>query len=485
MKTVLQPETVGDARLVELCLQQDREAFGTIVARYQSLICSIAYSACGDVGRSEDLAQDTFITAWKKLGDLKEPARLKAWLCGIVRNLTQNVLRREGRAQTEPLDEELCGTEGDPHEQAVSREEEALVWKALEAMPAEYREPMVLFYREGQSTQTVAEALDLTEDAVSQRLSRGRKMLKENVADTVESALGRSAPGRAFTTAVVAALPVAFATPAKAAGLAAVVAKGSIVAASVFTAANLSAWIGGFVGNFFVWKEQIANTKSPRERSFEIRQVWMMVALTALTMATVILGTHYYLHHGSAGNPLARDLVVAGGFYGLAVYTVLHAAYWQRRKRRIQVEDGTFVPEEWVIAATPDTVHPFDGGPLKKFRWITRVCALVYVAQMASTGHWRGAAALVAMGIAIPLLARREQKRRARFLSAQSLVSSLTTQMSIIALLTPGPALFNYDLAKGSLGFPALSAAAIGFNAAVITGYGLLWAFLVWRYRTG
>ena len=240
MKTLLPTEPIGDARLVELCLQQDRHAFSTIVARYQSLICSIAYSACGDVGRSEDVAQDTFITAWKKLSDLKEPARLKAWLCGIARNLTQNNLRKEGRMQTSPLETEAHAAEADPHEQAVSREEESLVWKALEAMPPEYREPMVLFYREGQSTQAVAEALDLTEDAVSQRLSRGRKMLKENVAETVESALGRSVPGRAFTAAVLGALPIAFATPAKAAGLAVTVAKGATIASAATTIANLS-----------------------------------------------------------------------------------------------------------------------------------------------------------------------------------------------------------------------------------------------------
>ncbi len=75
----------------------DREAFGQIVERYQALVCSLAYSACGNLSRSEDLAQETFVTAWQKLGDLREPAKLRAWLCGIVRNLAANTARREQR----------------------------------------------------------------------------------------------------------------------------------------------------------------------------------------------------------------------------------------------------------------------------------------------------------------------------------------------------------------------------------------------------
>src|SRR5262249_9468624 len=57
----------------------------------------LAYSACGNLAGSEDLAQETFIAAWQKLGELREPARLRGWLCGIVRNLAANAIRREQR----------------------------------------------------------------------------------------------------------------------------------------------------------------------------------------------------------------------------------------------------------------------------------------------------------------------------------------------------------------------------------------------------
>jgi RNA polymerase sigma factor (sigma-70 family) len=97
----------ADAELVSESLVGNRDAFGQIVARYQSLVCSLAYSATGCLGRSEDLAQETFFTAWKHLGELREPARLRSWLCGIARNRINNKLRRESRkplTMAEPLE---------------------------------------------------------------------------------------------------------------------------------------------------------------------------------------------------------------------------------------------------------------------------------------------------------------------------------------------------------------------------------------------
>jgi DNA-directed RNA polymerase specialized sigma24 family protein len=66
IKTGLDP-ALGDTELVQETLDGNREAFRQIVARYQSLICSVAYSGTGSVTRSEDIAQETFVIAWKNL----------------------------------------------------------------------------------------------------------------------------------------------------------------------------------------------------------------------------------------------------------------------------------------------------------------------------------------------------------------------------------------------------------------------------------
>lgn len=156
-----------DAELVKATLAGDRDAFGQIVARYQALICSLAFSATGNLGQSEDLAQETFVAAWKGLARLPEPEHLRAWLCGIARNLINNSLRKQGRepshaaASIEDISE-TSSHEPLPVERAISNEEQALLWRSLERIPEIYREPLVLYYREHQSVEAVAEKLDLT-----------------------------------------------------------------------------------------------------------------------------------------------------------------------------------------------------------------------------------------------------------------------------------------------------------------------------------
>src|SRR5436190_18401920 len=108
MTTTAHAAANNDAELVAASLAGNRDAFGQIVSRYQSLICSLAYSATGSLGQSEDLAQETFITAWKHLGRLREQNKLRAWLCGIARNRINSSLRRDGREPlhaAEPLEE--------------------------------------------------------------------------------------------------------------------------------------------------------------------------------------------------------------------------------------------------------------------------------------------------------------------------------------------------------------------------------------------
>ena len=221
----------NDAELVSGSLAGNRDAFGQIVVRYQSLVCSLAFSATGSLSQSEDLAQETFVTAWKQLAGLREPEKLRAWLCGIARNLINNSLRKHGREpshRAESLEEitESHSPEPLPTEQAISNEEQAILWRSLERIPENYREPLVLFYREHQSIEAVAQSLELTEDAVKQRLSRGRKMLHEQVLAFVEGALEKTSPGKKFTLGVVAALPL-LATTAKSATAGATAAKGS------------------------------------------------------------------------------------------------------------------------------------------------------------------------------------------------------------------------------------------------------------------
>jgi RNA polymerase sigma factor (sigma-70 family) len=269
MTTKIMPVAVNnDAELVSGTLAGNRDAFGQIVSRYQSLICSLAYSATGSLGQSEDLAQETFITAWKHLSHLREREKLRAWLCGIARNRINNFLRREGREpvrEAEPLEnisESHCA-EPLPVEQTITNEEKTILWRALERIPEIYREPLVLFYREHQSIESVAQNLDLTEDTVKQRLSRGRKLLHEQVLAFVEGALERTNPGKIFTVGVLAALPATLVTSAKAATLGATVIKGGATA----KAAGAMGLLGAILSPLFVIFGNYASYRSSMDEA--------------------------------------------------------------------------------------------------------------------------------------------------------------------------------------------------------------------------
>ncbi len=246
-----------DTQLVAECRAGGRDAFGRIVERYQSLICSLAYSATGCVSQSEDLAQETFVTAWTQLPELREPAKLRPWLCAIARNLIGKALRRDGREpahDAQPLEAAQDSAAAGPiqPDHLISEEEKAILWRSIERIPETYREPLVLFYRQHQSVERVAEALDLTEDAVRQRLSRGRKLLQEQVLAFVEGALENTNPSKAFTIGVLAALPLfaSTVTAASAATAGSAAAKGG---ATVKTAISLAAMGAVSAGLFFLF----------------------------------------------------------------------------------------------------------------------------------------------------------------------------------------------------------------------------------------
>lgn len=222
-------------------------AFETLVSQYQAMVSAVAYNACGDLALSEDIAQETFLTAWKSRSQLREVHKLSGWLCGIARNLAHNVNRKQS-AQNVRLDQvaEPATEAVDPSEAAVTQEEESLVWQSLQGIPDNYREPLILFYRENQSVAEVAQALDLSEDAVKQRLSRGRTMLRDQIAELVEGTLRRTRPGKAFTVAVISSITtLATNSSVSAAGVAVGVAAKAAVPAAMNTTAALA---GGLLG---------------------------------------------------------------------------------------------------------------------------------------------------------------------------------------------------------------------------------------------
>jgi RNA polymerase sigma factor (sigma-70 family) len=227
-----------DAELVLAARHGDKRAFVEIVARHQSMVCGTALGILGDFAASEDAAQETFLSAWRKIRELREPARLRTWLFQIARNAALAQLRR--RREHDDLESALvlAADSPNPDENAASEEEAALVRDALSKVPELYRVPLVLYYREGESVRAVAQELELSEDAVKQRLARGREMLREQVVGVIERVLTRTNPGPVFTMTIAAAIGALTAPTAVASGAFAGV--GSVVSSASSTPVSTS-----------------------------------------------------------------------------------------------------------------------------------------------------------------------------------------------------------------------------------------------------
>ena len=196
----------SDGELVEASRRGEHEAFGHLVARYQDVVCAVSYSSTGDHGLSEDVAQETFIAAWRQLDRLRDTLRLRPWLCGIARNLGRKARKRRRREELVDTDDHVA-TSGNPFDAAARGEAEQVVREALTRVPETYREVLVLYYREHQSVREVAETLGTSEAAVMQRLSRGRRHLADSVTELVERSLrDRGRPRRDLVAGVLAAI---------------------------------------------------------------------------------------------------------------------------------------------------------------------------------------------------------------------------------------------------------------------------------------
>jgi len=205
-----------------------------------------------------------------------------------------------------------------PPEHAISEEEQALLWRTLESIPEAYREPLVLYYRLGRSMREVAQALELSEDAVKQRLSRGRRMLRREVAAFVEENLARSGPKKAFTVGTLGML--------RAPGPAGAGSLGSVLGPVL-----------GFVGGLFGTWASVRNTRSPRERRHMIRmasRVWLYV-LGFLAVQTVV-GVYFRSVFLSLWWQLST-----WSFYLVVLVVIIVRS--NGRQRQIQMENGTYV----------------------------------------------------------------------------------------------------------------------------------------------
>ncbi len=203
MREVHEP---ADAELVRAASGGDHAAFAVLIARYQRAVHAVAYATLRDTSASDDIAQDAFIAAWRRLRELRDGSRFAAWLCAITRNIARDA-RRKLRCHV-PLEPGLVDPDS-PLEALTEAESAQLVTDALALVPEDSREPLVLFYYEQRSARDVARLLGISEDTAFKRLSRARRQLARGYARALERGLSRQQPRRGLVASVLAAIALA------------------------------------------------------------------------------------------------------------------------------------------------------------------------------------------------------------------------------------------------------------------------------------
>jgi RNA polymerase sigma-70 factor, ECF subfamily len=163
------PSQGDEVALVIAARGGDRAAFGTLYERYGRMVHGVLLCRVPR-GQVEDLVQDVFLNALRRLDSLRDPERFGGWLAVMARNRATDFHRRS--RETVELTDEIPGAVADDEAEALA------VLATLRTLPEAYRETLVLRLLEGMTGPEIAARTGMTEGSVRVNLHRGMKLLR-------------------------------------------------------------------------------------------------------------------------------------------------------------------------------------------------------------------------------------------------------------------------------------------------------------------
>jgi RNA polymerase sigma-70 factor (ECF subfamily) len=174
----------SDAQVVRDVLSGDRDSYRQLVRRYGGVLYNHALRMVGDQDEAGELAQQAFVSGYRKLSTCRDPDRVGAWLFRILANLAKDHVRSRRRSEV-PLDRvpEPPERRDGPLESAMIGELRDRLARALDRLTPEQREAFVLKHVEGRSYEEMAAALDVSRASLKMRVHRARESLQELLED--------------------------------------------------------------------------------------------------------------------------------------------------------------------------------------------------------------------------------------------------------------------------------------------------------------
>jgi len=163
--------------IIQSILNGDREKFALFVDKYKGPVYNLVYRLTGSSHDAEDLAQDTFIKAYKSLNSFKKKQKFFPWLYTIAMNLTRNHLKKKKPLLVESFDH--LQTDKNNPEQAVSKQQDAeALARYIQRLPVSLREAVILRYYFYLSFEEIARILCISLSAAKMRVYRGLEKLE-------------------------------------------------------------------------------------------------------------------------------------------------------------------------------------------------------------------------------------------------------------------------------------------------------------------
>ena len=165
-------------------LPEDEAGFAALVREHGDAVFGLALRRVGDRGTAEDLAQETFLRAWRGRAGFRGETSVRGWLCAIAANVVRDWGRRRSRRPQESLEPEFIDVASPGDDPAVRAEVAEAIDRlrtALAALPANHREMFLLRERDGLSYADIAAVLSCPIGTVMSGLARARERLLEAV----------------------------------------------------------------------------------------------------------------------------------------------------------------------------------------------------------------------------------------------------------------------------------------------------------------
>ena len=172
-----------DAELVESTQTGDEKAFETLVEKHRARIDATISAFIDNTQDREDIAQETFITAYRNMHQLSNPDRFSYWLATIARNQCRDWIRRN-QSHTIPIDdvdENLLNSDNSPERESIAAEQQQIIAKAIETLPETERQIASEYYLEGESHKELISRHGISYQAVCARLSRAKQKLAKRL----------------------------------------------------------------------------------------------------------------------------------------------------------------------------------------------------------------------------------------------------------------------------------------------------------------